>query len=113
MRAFVRSAVGACAAATLSAESGHALESARYYDWPHMMWRGGDWPGMVLDPLVTLLFFALTIAVAVLLVRWLIGSPRYETPPAPRTTLDILKERYARGGFNKNEYEERRRTLSD
>lgn len=61
-----------------------------------------------------LLFFLLlvaAIALAMLLVRWLggFGQPR-EASPAP---LDILKERFARGEIDQNEFEERRRVLGD
>ncbi len=34
-------------------------------------------------------------------------------PPPPRTPLDILKERFAQGEIDKEEYEERRRVLGE
>ncbi|MBI4966483.1 MAG: SHOCT domain-containing protein [Rhodospirillales bacterium] len=83
---------------------------------PHMMWWGG-WPGMVFGPLFMILALAAVIAVVVLLVRWL-GGPWQGTAsphPAPpnRTPLDILKERFARGEIDKDEFEERRRVLGE
>jgi putative membrane protein len=85
---------------------------------PYMMDWGVGWYGMmILGPLFMILVLALVIAVAVLLVRWLGGPwhsaqlPHYVQPG--RTPLDILKERYARGEIDKEEFEERRRVLSD
>jgi len=59
---------------------------------------------------------ALVIAVAVLLVRWLGGPWQAGAPhqsPLARTPLDILKERFARGEIDKEEFEERRRILGE
>ncbi|WP_210210532.1 SHOCT domain-containing protein [Methylocystis hirsuta] len=90
------------------------------YDWgqhmSQMMW-GGGWYGMILGPLFMILALAAVIVVAVLLVRWLSGplygpQPPYQ-PPAARTPLDILKERFARGEIDKEEFEERRRVLGE
>ena len=80
----------------------------------HMMSWGGGGYGMILGPIFMILVLAVVIAVAVLLVRWLGGSwdGQNQTPPAP-TALDILKERYARGEIDKEEYEERRRILGE
>jgi len=77
------------------------------------MW-GGEWYGMIFGPLIMILVLALVIAVAVLLVRWLggpwPGTPSHQVPPS-RAPLDILKERFARGEIDKEEFEERRRVL--
>lgn len=79
---------------------------------PHMVGWGGGWYAMILGPLFMILF----LAVAVLLVRWL-GGPWQGTLPPPsqpgRTPLDILKERFARGEIDKEEFEERRRILGE
>jgi putative membrane protein len=91
-------------------------DAERYGYGPHMMGWGGGGYGMVFGPLFMILVLAAVIAVAVLLVRWL-GGPWHGTAPhqAPpgRTPLDILKERYARGEIDKEEFEERRRVLGD
>jgi putative membrane protein len=110
---------GAVAAAALAPISAAAAETpAEPYAWgPHMMWGWGwgwGWYGMIFGPLLMILVLALVIAVAVLLVRWLGGPWQAMAPPqapAPRTPLDILKERYARGEIDKEEFEERRRVL--
>ncbi len=43
-------------------------------------------------------------------MRWLGGAGQ---PPPGRTTLDTLKERFARGEFDKAEFEDRRRALGE
>lgn len=84
---------------------------------PHMMDWGGGWYGMILGPLFMILVLVTVIAGVVLLVRWL-GGP-WQGPQAPhhgqpgRTPLDILKERYARGEIDTEEFEERRRVLGE
>lgn len=84
---------------------------------PYMMDWGGGWYGMIFGPLFMILVLAIVIAVAVLLVRWL-GGPGHGTHPPhhgqpERTALDILKERFARGEIDKEEFEERRRILGE
>jgi putative membrane protein len=86
------------------------------YGWgPHMMGWGDGWYGMIFGPIFMILVLALVITVAVLLVRWLGGPSLTATPhqPAARTPLDILKERFARGEIDKDEFEERRRILGE
>ena len=81
-----------------------------------MMW-GWGWYGMIFGPLFMILVLVAAIAAVVLLVRWFGGPwhgamPPYQPPPS-RTPLDILKERFARGEIDKEDFEERRRVLGD
>jgi len=82
----------------------------------HMMDWGGGWYGMIFGPLFMILVLVAVIVAVVLLVRWL-GGPWHGTPshhvPPGRAPLDILKERFARGEIDKEEFEERRRILGD
>lgn len=84
---------------------------------PHMMEWNGGWYGMIFGPLFMILVLAVVIAAAVILVRWLGGPWQGSQPPRhgepDRTPLDILKERYARGEIDKEEFEERRRVLGE
>ena len=92
-------------------------EPYRYVFGPHMMDWGGGWYGMIFGPLFMIFALAVAIAFAVLLMRWL-GGPwhgaqsSHHVQPG-RTALDILKERYARGEIDKEEFEERRRVIGD
>jgi putative membrane protein len=91
-------------------------ESPPYYG-PQMMWGSGGWYGMIFGPVFMVLVLAGVIALVALLVRWL-GSPSYGTQPSHqahsgRTPIDVLKERFARGEIDKDEFEERRRVLGD
>ena len=79
---------------------------------PHMTWNGGA--GMIIGPLMMLVFLAAAVAVIVLVVRWLGGGRRHERRvrrEGGRTALEILEERYARGEIDREEFEERRRVL--
>lgn len=111
-------AAGAALALMPNAVWAQAPSDAERYAWgPHMMWWGGGWYAMIFGPLMMILFLALTIAAVVLVVRWL-GGPWQGTMPSHhaspgRTSLDILKERFARGEIDKEEFEERRRVLGE
>jgi putative membrane protein len=93
-----------------------ADEPDRYLYGRDMMW-GGGWYGMIFGPLFMILVLVAVIAGVGLVGRWF-GLPWYGAQPphhAPpgRTPLDILKERFARGEIDKEEFEERRRVLSE
>jgi putative membrane protein len=86
--------------------------------------------------LIVVAFWVLVIAGLVLGVRWLIraernsrnpnppasgspsgapsgaGAPTLQPDPRPHDPLEILRQRYARGEIDEDEYERRRRTLS-
>ncbi len=94
-----------------------ASDPDRYYYGPHMMGWGGGWYGMILGPILMIVVLAATIALAMLLVRWLAGpwqsTNPTETATSRHTPLDILKERFARGEIDKEEFEERCRVLGE
>jgi putative membrane protein len=85
-----------------------AMAQERPWEWGMhpgwWMWGAG---GMVMM-LMMLVFWGLVIAGVVLGIRWLSRQGREERSDR---ALDILRERYARGDINKEEFEARRRDL--
>lgn len=112
----VTAAAGAAFVLMPTCAGAHDPSASSDYGWgSHMMSWGGGWFGMIFGPLFMILTLAVVIAVAVLLVRWL-GGPWQGMPPHAQpspTPLDILKERFARGEIDKDEFEERRRLLGE
>jgi putative membrane protein len=85
------------------------LERCQY--GPHMMWWGGGWAGMMFGPIFMIVAIAAAVWLVLLFARS-VGGPWHAPPPA-RTPLDILKERFARGEIDKQEYDDRRRVLGE
>jgi putative membrane protein len=94
-----------------------AQEPERYYG-PHMWgdWGAGWW--MFIGPIWSILFLAAVVAVVVLIVRWISGASAGggsrvggDGTAASSKPLDILRERFARGEIDKEEFEERKRVL--
>ncbi len=78
----------------------------RPYDWGmHYMW-GATGIGMML---MMVLFWGLVIVGLVFGIRWLVTQGR---EPRTDSALDILRQRYARGEINKEEFEAKKRELS-
>lgn len=71
------------------------------------LWVGG---------IIMILWWVLIIVLIVALIRWITGRSRhymyYDDHRKDRSALSIIKERYARGEINKQEYEEKKRDLS-
>lgn len=84
-----------------------AWAQERPWGW-HPMWgMWGAWGlGMMLFMTV---FWVLVIAGLVLGIRWLVTQGR---EPRSDTALEILRQRYARGEINKEEFDVKRRDLS-
>jgi len=94
----------------MSVPQAFAQQDSRYYHGH--MWDGG-WHGWVFGPIMMILFVGLLVVAAIVLVRWLGDGGRGASPlrPSDPSPLDILKERFARGEIDKEEFEERWRLL--
>jgi len=86
-----------------------ALAQERSYEWGwgmHPMWWGAWGFGMML---LMLLFWALVIVGLVIGLRWLVGQGKESRSDS---ALEVLRQRYARGEINKEEFEAKKRDLS-
>ena len=88
---------------------GLALGQERSYEWGWgihpMMW--GAWGfGMMF---MMILFWGLIIVGVVLAIRWLLGQGKESRSD---TALEILRQRYARGEINKEEFESKKKDLT-
>jgi putative membrane protein len=81
-------------------------------DYWHYGW---GWGHMIFGSVMMIVFWGGIILAIVLAVRWLGGDSARRGGSQPRTKepLDILHERFARGEIDKEEFEERKRLLSD
>lgn len=77
-----------------------------YGDWGNMM----GWGFGILGWFSMLIFWILLILGVVALIRYLGGSTR--SKDKEKSSLDILKERYAKGEIDKKEFEEKKKDLS-
>jgi putative membrane protein len=81
----------------------------RYYEgrWQmHPMWWGVWGIGMML---MMFLFWLLVVVALVIGIRWLIAKGKSQRSDR---ALEILRERYARGEINKDEFEAKQKDLS-
>lgn len=74
------------------------------YDGSMMGWGFGG-------GLFMLVWWVVIIAGIVLFVRWVAGQTKCGHNGHEKTSLDILKERYAKGEINKEEFEEKKKDL--
>ena len=98
---------------TLVVWSSARADQGDQYHGMHM-WEGG-WHGWVMGPLMMIAFLVIAVIVVVLIVRWLGGAGHGEihSPHASsgKSPLDILRDRFASGEIDEEEFEKRRRLL--
>jgi len=75
-------------------------------------WNGfGGW-GMGLGFIFMLLFWGLVILGVVALIRWLLTQSSPNRSSRDKTPWEIVQERYARCGIDREEYEQKKRDLA-
>jgi putative membrane protein len=90
-------------------------QSRGYNDWHGRMMDHWGWGMGWFGGIFMIVFWILILIGLVFVIKWLVQSTR-GAAPSSRTessrALDILKERYARGEIDKQEFEEKKRDLS-
>ena len=84
------------------------LAQERFYEWQwemHPMWWWGWGIGMMA---MMFLFWALVIVGLIVGIRWLLGKGKEEKSDS---AIEILRQRYARGEINKDEFEAKKKDL--
>ena len=84
------------------------LAQERFYEWRwemHPMWWGWGLGMMA----IMFLFWALVIVALIVGIRWLAGQGKVSRSDS---ALEILRQRYARGEINKDEFEAKKKDLS-
>lgn len=79
--------------------------------WEYMSSFNGGWGGMGLAMIGMSLFWILVIVAIVAMVKGMLGAQSSAGHWREKTALDILKERYARGEVDKEEFEQKQRDL--
>jgi putative membrane protein len=72
---------------------------------------GNGW-GMAFGGPFMIVFWILVILGIVVLVKWLVDQSSASRNSQDRAPLQILGERYARGEINREQYEQKRRDLT-
>ncbi len=117
-RAIAAGAAGAVglAARSAAAQVGESPERYRAFNYGHdMMWSSGHWGGfgMILGPILMILIVVGIVAGTVYLVRQPGAAGLSASHSAQDRALALLKERYAKGEIDSEEFAERRKLLSD
>lgn len=109
-------AVGVAATSAMAQVGEVAGQNGRYYDGHDVMWGSNQWGGfgMVLGPIFMILIVVGIVAGIIYLLR-LFGAagPGGSNHAAHDRALALLKERYAKGEIDSEEFADRKKLLAD
>ena len=106
---LLRMAAVASAGIVATAPAAWAQQNAPTYGGH--MWGYGSHGGWILGPIMMIVFLALLVIAVVMIVRWLGGSDAGRRGPSGDAALDTLRQRFARGEIDRDEFEDRRQVL--
>jgi putative membrane protein len=78
-------------------------------------WGMMPWYGMIFGPIMMIIWLVVLIVVAAAVIRWLQGGTAGPFPfgEKRKRAVEILEERFAKGEIDKDEFQEKKRLLSD
>lgn len=78
-------------------------------------WEMMSWYGMIFGPIIMIVWLVIVMVVAAAVIRWLQGGTAGPLPSLSgrKRALEILEERFAKGEIDKDEFQEKKRLLSD
>jgi putative membrane protein len=77
------------------------------WNWPNMM--GGFYGGIGM--ILNFVFFIAIVVVIIILIVWFVRKSGHYHSESQNKTLEILKERYAKGEITKEQFEEMKKNL--
>lgn len=78
-------------------------------------WGMMSWYGMIFGPIIMIIWLVSVIVVAAAVIRWIQGSTAgpLSSLGGRKRALEILEERFAKGEIEEDEFQKKKRLLSE
>jgi len=78
-------------------------------------WQVMPWYGMIFGPIIMIIWLVILVVVVAAVVRWFQGGTigPLSSLSGRKRALEILEERFAKGEIDKDEFQEKKRLLSE